>query len=106
MIRRPPRSTLFPYTTLFRSAETGEKAIALSETGVAAVVLDVHLPDISGFDVCRTIRGARHTSLIPVVHLSAEYVQSNHQVAGLNAGADAYMVHPVEIGRASCRERV
>jgi len=54
------------------------------------------LPDISGFDVCRTIRGARHTSLIPVVHLSAEYVQSNHQVAGLNAGADAYMVHPVE----------
>src|SRR5256885_11786185 len=59
MIRRPPRSTLFPYTTLFRSAETGEKAIALSETGVAAVVLDVHLPDISGFDVCRTIRGAR-----------------------------------------------
>ncbi len=77
-------------------AETGEKAIALSETGVAAVVLDVHLPDISGFDVCRTIRGARHTSLIPVVHLSAEYVKSNHQVAGLNAGADAYMVHPVE----------
>jgi PAS domain S-box-containing protein len=77
-------------------ADTGEKAIALSETGVAAVVLDVHLPDMSGFDVCRTIRGSRHTSLIPVVHLSAEYVQSNHQVAGLNAGADAYMVHPVE----------
>lgn len=77
-------------------AETGERAIALAETGVAAVVLDVHLPDMSGFDVCRTIRGARHTSLTPIVHLSAEFVKSNHQVAGLNAGADAYMVHPVE----------
>lgn len=77
-------------------ADTGERALALVETGIAAVVLDVHLPDISGFDVCRCIRGARATSLIPVVHLSAEYIRSDHQVAGLNAGADAYMVHPVE----------
>lgn len=77
-------------------ADTGESALALVDTGVAAVVLDVHLPDISGFDVCRSIRASRATSLLPVVHLSAEYVQSNHQVAGLNAGADAYMVHPVE----------
>src|SRR3712207_8524060 len=26
MIRRPPRSTLFPYTTLFRSGDEGEEA--------------------------------------------------------------------------------
>lgn len=77
-------------------ADTGERALALVESGVAAVVLDVHLPDISGFDVCRSIRASRTTSLVPVVHLSAEYVRSDHQVAGLNAGADAYMVHPVE----------
>ncbi len=77
-------------------ADTGESALEQVETGVAAVVLDVHLPDMSGFDVCRCIRASRTTSLLPVVHLSAEYVRSDHQVAGLNAGADAYMVHPVE----------
>lgn len=77
-------------------ADTGGKAIALADTGIAAVVLDVHLPDMSGFDVCRALRANRQTSMIPVVHLSAAYVESAHQVAGLNAGADAYMVHPVE----------
>src|SRR5258708_27199780 len=33
MIRRPPRSTLFPYTTLFRSAEVGEEKVVLEDDG-------------------------------------------------------------------------
>src|SRR3712207_9254481 len=36
MIRRPPRSTLFPYTTLFRSISGANFAVA--ETGTLAVV--------------------------------------------------------------------
>ncbi|WP_311220713.1 MULTISPECIES: response regulator [unclassified Acidovorax] len=81
---------------LTEEADSGGTAIAKASGGVAAVVLDVHLPDMSGFDVCRALRGNARTSLIPIVHLSAAYVQSEHRVAGLNAGADAYMVHPVE----------
>jgi len=81
---------------LTEEADSGGAAITMAQGGVAAVVLDVHLPDMSGFDVCRALRGNPRTSLIPVVHLSAAYVQSEHRVAGLNAGADAYMVHPVE----------
>ena len=81
---------------LTEEADSGGSAISMAGGGVAAVVLDVHLPDMSGFDVCRALRGNPRTSLIPVVHLSAAYVQSEHRVAGLNAGADAYMVHPVE----------
>src|SRR5256885_6565017 len=38
MIRRPPRSTLFPYTTLFRSAQTGMKVVFTPVTDYAAVV--------------------------------------------------------------------
>src|SRR3712207_8807185 len=36
MIRRPPRSTLFPYTTLFRSKVTGEEMLQLAEAGIPA----------------------------------------------------------------------
>src|SRR3712207_6874937 len=46
MIRRPPRSTLFPYTTLFRSAEVELRAVAREERRVAAALLlleHVHL---------------------------------------------------------------
>lgn len=80
-----------------QEAGTGAQALALSGGGnISALVLDVHLPDMDGFQVCRAIRGRPSTRLLPVVHLSAEYVKDEDQVAGLNAGADGYLVHPVE----------
>lgn len=82
----------------FRTAEagSGSEALALVGAGVSAVVLDVHLPDIDGFEVCRRIRATPATAMLPVVHLSAAYIKDEDRVTGLNAGADAYMVHPVE----------
>lgn len=82
----------------FRTAEAGSgaEALALAGEGVSAVVLDVHLPDIDGFEVCRILRSRPDTALLPVVHLSAAYVKNEDRVTGLNAGADGYMVHPVE----------
>ena len=82
----------------FKTAEaaTGGEALALCEAGVSAVVLDVHLPDMDGFEVCRIVRGKPATKTLPIVHLSAAYVKNEDHVTGLNAGADGYMVHPVE----------
>jgi PAS domain S-box-containing protein len=82
----------------FRTAEaaSGGEALELIAQGVSGVVLDVHLPDIDGFELCRMIRAKPATASLPVVHLSAEYVRSEDRVTGLNAGADGYMVHPVE----------
>ncbi|MEJ8836446.1 hybrid sensor histidine kinase/response regulator [Ramlibacter sp. AN1133] len=82
----------------FRTTEAGSgaEALAMVPQGVSAVVLDVHLPDIDGFEVCRMIRAQPATALLPVVHLSAAYVRDEDRVTGLNAGADAYLVHPVE----------
>lgn len=82
----------------FRTAEAGSGAEALDlvAAGVSAVVLDVHLPDIDGFEVCRQIRANPATATLPVVHLSAEYIRNEDRVTGLNAGADGYMVHPAE----------
>ena len=77
-------------------AGSGGEALELSEKGVSAVVLDVHLPDMDGFQVCRVIRSRPATELLPVVHLSAAYVKNEDPVPGLNPGADGYMVHPVE----------
>jgi hypothetical protein len=78
-----------------RQAGTGSEALALAE-GAAAVVLDVHLPDIDGYEVCRQLRQRPETSRVPVVHLSAAYVRDDDKVRGLHSGADAYMTHPAE----------
>src|SRR5256885_10569580 len=55
MIRRPPRSTLFPYTTLFRSAVLGG---AVARMGPQAVVYVAHAVHVEGVDV----RSEEHTS--------------------------------------------
>jgi|UniRef100_UPI00403A1803 PAS domain S-box-containing protein len=77
-------------------AGTGGEALALAGRQVSAVVLDVHLPDFSGFEVCQELRLKPETATLPVVHLSAAFVRNEDKVAGLNAGADAYLIHPVE----------
>src|SRR2546422_6527982 len=54
MIRRPPRSTLFPYTTLFRSKD-------LSGEGKVQVVVQCSAaPDAAGFDAAMLDRGGFH----------------------------------------------
>ena len=61
------------------------------------MVLDVHLPDIDGFELCRRAAlAARRPRALPVLHLSAAFVTDEDKVRGLDAGADAYLTHPVE----------
>ena len=59
-------------------------------------MLDVNLPDIDGFEVCRRLRAAPRTARTPVIHLSATFVNDVDKVQGLDAGADGYITHPVE----------
>ena len=83
----------------FKVAEagTGTEGLALiAERLPDALILDVNLPDMSGFDIVRQLRAAPRTALLPVVHVSAASIQTGDIVTGLEAGADAYLVHPVD----------
>ncbi len=77
-------------------AATGAEALSAADQRVSAVVLDIHLPDIDGFELCRRLRAQDSTFRLPVIHLTAAYLSDEHKVRGLDAGADAYLTHPVE----------
>lgn len=78
-------------------AATGVAGLkAATEHQPALVILDVKLPDINGFEVCRQIKANPETAFIPVLHLSASFVQSQDKAEGLDSGADGYLVQPVE----------
>ncbi|MBC7660948.1 MAG: response regulator [Chitinophagaceae bacterium] len=77
-------------------AGTGQEGLDLLKEKPDLIVLDVMLPDISGFEVCRTIKANPITSAIPVLHMSACYLSSTDKTQGLELGADAYLIHPVE----------
>src|SRR3712207_8771413 len=72
MIRRPPRSTLFPYTTLFRSV----------------VLLDMHLPDGTGLDVFRRVRAADPRT--PVVFVTGS-AGTDMAIEAMKEGAFDYL---------------
>jgi hypothetical protein len=79
-----------------REAATGAEGLLTAADGISAMVLDVHLPDIDGFELCRRLRLRPETNRLPVMHLTAAYVSDEDKVRGLDAGADAYLTHPVE----------
>ncbi|HEY9619583.1 MAG TPA: response regulator [Crinalium sp.] len=78
-------------------AVTGEAGLkAVTEHQPDLVILDVKLPGINGFEVCRQIKSNPQTTFIPVLHLSASFVKGKDKAAGLDSGADAYLAQPVE----------
>src|SRR3989442_10564455 len=77
-------------------AGTGADALALAGQGVDLIVLDINLPDIDGWEVCRRLKADPETSSILVLHLSAAYRTPEYRARGLDVGADGYLVHPVE----------
>ena len=76
-------------------ASGGAEALELASF-VSAVVLDVHLPDLLGFEVCRLLRSRRETAHLPVIHVSAVYVQEADRKKSAGSGADRYMVAPAD----------
>ncbi|HEY7929999.1 MAG TPA: response regulator [Steroidobacteraceae bacterium] len=76
-------------------ASTGTAALELA-TRADLIILDVNLPDIDGFEVCRRLRANPATAHISVLHLSATFVHHGDFSVGLQAGADSYLTRPVE----------
>src|SRR5256884_10009320 len=109
MIRRPPRSTLFPYTTLFRSYERHWRRLE-KDAGIirlpmlyTSAKVRVHL-----HEVMRANKVTEGCARIYLVYNSVGYWQSNKHRPQVDliiytAGLPEYRE---EIGRASCRERV
>ncbi|HET6346942.1 MAG TPA: response regulator transcription factor, partial [Myxococcota bacterium] len=81
-----------------RSAFTGRDALRLLADGtpVDLVVLDLMLPDISGTEVCRTLRTQGHTRDVPVLMLTARGEEID-RVVGLEMGADDYVTKPFSV---------
>jgi two-component system, sensor histidine kinase len=59
-------------------------------------VLDVMLPDVTGWDVCRRLKANPDTAHILVVHVSATCLDREHEQTSLSTGADAYLRTPME----------
>ncbi|GHG91648.1 hybrid sensor histidine kinase/response regulator [Comamonas sp. JC664] len=77
-------------------ATSGQEALRLATGRPDMVLLDVHMPDIDGYEVCRRLRDQEETRDLLIAHLSAVSVRSEDRLRGLAQGADAYWTTPLE----------
>jgi signal transduction histidine kinase len=77
-------------------ARTGAEALARAAELPDLITLDVNLPDMNGFQVCRKIKADPATTHIPILHVSSIFVDPQSRVRGLEGGADAYLAEPID----------
>jgi two-component system response regulator MprA len=86
-----------------QSAEGGGEAIELVAQSVPdAVVLDVGMPEVDGLEVCQRLRMLGNR--VPILMLTAR-VEISDRVAGLDAGADDYLIKPFDVDELKARLR-
>ena len=87
------------------TVNTGEEAIALAVgERPALVVLDLELPDMTGYEVCYELR-ERCGQDLPIVLVSGARTEPADRVAGLLIGADEYLMKPLDAGELLARAR-
>jgi PAS domain S-box-containing protein len=79
-----------------REATTGNQALELAAERPDLIILDINLPDVDGYEVCRQVKSDPATASIPIMHMSATYVGTENRAAGLERGADGYLTWPIE----------
>jgi two-component sensor histidine kinase/CheY-like chemotaxis protein len=78
-------------------AGTGKDALRLARSASPQlVVLDINLPDMNGIDVCRQLKTDPQTAAIMVLQVSATNIAVLDRVNSLTAGADSFLVEPIE----------
>jgi two-component system phosphate regulon response regulator PhoB len=76
------------------AAHDGEEALEMASGDVDLIVLDIMLPGVDGYEVCKKLRARVETEEIPIVFLSAK-TEEEDQIEGLMLGGDDYLTKPV-----------
>ena len=81
---------------IIEAADGAEALNLAAERQPSLIVLDIRLPDISGFEVCRRLKSDPRTQAIPVLHVSALGRMENDLPEALEHSSDAYLREPID----------
>ncbi|GAI08471.1 unnamed protein product, partial [marine sediment metagenome] len=96
-IVRLVKETLLDEGFEFVSAEDGEGGIKEAQTSHPdLIILDMQLPDIDGFEICRRLKADEGCKHIPIIMLTGKFKETSDKVEGLVDGADDYVLKPFD----------
>jgi two-component system, sensor histidine kinase and response regulator len=82
--------------TVYDAGNGGEALTLIAQHNPDLVLLDVHLPDMNGMEVCRRVKSTPASASVIVLQISASAISAPHASAALDSGADAYLTEPVD----------
>ena len=89
---------LIPDITLL-TAQSGEEGIRLTlQEFPDTILLDIQIPGMDGFEVCRKLKSNRRTWRIPLILITAIRTDAKRRIHGLETGADAFLAKPIDEG--------
>lgn len=79
------------------TAQSGAEGIKKAQTELPdTILLDIKMPEMDGFEVCRALKNDENTARIPIIILTAIKTDSKSRVKALETGADAFLTKPIE----------
>ena len=86
-----------PGYRLIRAGSGQEALLALMADEFAVLVLDVRMPDMTGFELARLIKERKKTARVPIIFLTAYFNEDQHVLEGYDHGAVDYLHKPVNV---------
>ncbi|MCK4406712.1 MAG: response regulator [Bacteroidales bacterium] len=88
-------------------AQSGEEGIKIAKEELPdTILLDIYMPEMDGFEVCRILKEVKITRHIPIILISAIVNDSKSIIKGLNIGADAFITKPIDPAELSAQVKV
>ena len=84
-----------PDYRLTKTMSAQEALVALFDTDFALIILDVQMPDTSGFELAHIIKERKKTKDIPIIFVTAHFGEDQHVLSGYSAGAVDYLTKPI-----------
>jgi CheY-like chemotaxis protein len=79
-----------------QEATDGRRGLAAAHPDHDLIILDIRMPEMDGYEVCRRLKADPALRAIPILHISATYTSTRDIATGLEGGADGYLTHPVD----------
>ena len=79
-----------------RATQSGSETLRMAEDQPDLIVLDVRLPDVNGFEICKRLKENPKTASIPVVFLSSQHPPADGKAQAYFLGADEFLTYPIQ----------
>ena len=84
-----------PNYRLVRAETANQALLALVDNEFALLILDIQMPDMTGFELAQMIKQRKKTAMVPIIFLTAYYSEDQHVLEGYGSGAVDYLHKPI-----------